>query len=111
MNMAPEIVAHDPKNDFSSGGGFSNYFARPSYQDSVVPDYINNLDGEFGGLFNTSGRGYPDIAAQGFHIITIWNGTVVQLDGTRFVGHCALDMNTELNHNSTVQQHPRQHQS
>lgn len=67
---------------FTAGGGFSNYFARPSYQDSVVPAYINSLDGQFNGLFNTSGRGYPDVAAQAFHYITIWNGTIKPLDGT-----------------------------
>ena len=82
-NVNPEIVAFDAANNFSSGGGFSNYFARPSYQDSVVPAYITSLGDKFSGLYNTSGRGYPDIAAQGFRFITIWNGTVVYLDGTR----------------------------
>ena len=83
--MNPEIVAHDLKNNFSSGGGFSNYFARPSYQDSAVTAYINSLGGQFAGLFNASGRGYPDIAAQGYHFLTIWNGTIMPLDGTRYV--------------------------
>jgi tripeptidyl-peptidase-1 len=84
MNMNPEIVAHDPKNNFSSGGGFSNYFPRPKYQDGVIPAYIEGLDGQFKGLFNISGRGYPDISAQGFQFLTIWNGTIVPLDGTRY---------------------------
>ncbi len=82
-NVNPEIVAVDPVNGFVSGGGFSNYFARPSYQDSVVPAYITSLNGRFKNLFNASGRGYPDIAAQGFHYLVVWNGTVVSLDGTR----------------------------
>ena len=34
------------------------------------------------GLFNTSGRAYPDIAAQGQRFITIWNGSIAILDGT-----------------------------
>jgi tripeptidyl-peptidase-1 len=75
------VVATDGTS-FAAGGGFSNYFARPSYQDSVVPAYITSLDGQFNGLFNTSGRGYPDVAAQAFHYITIWNGTISPLDGT-----------------------------
>jgi tripeptidyl-peptidase-1 len=29
-NINPEIVAFDASNKFSSGGGFSNYFPRPS---------------------------------------------------------------------------------
>ncbi|KAE8440969.1 hypothetical protein EG329_006158 [Mollisiaceae sp. DMI_Dod_QoI] len=81
-NVSPEIVAFDAANGFSSGGGFSNYFARPSYQDKVVPDYITGLGTQFQGLFNTSGRGYPDIAAQGFRFATIWNGNLTFLDGT-----------------------------
>ena len=80
----PEVAAFDPANNFASGGGFSNYFKRPSYQDDnkVVQNYISSLGGEFAGLFNTTGRGYPDIAAQGQRFVTIWNGTVTLLDGT-----------------------------
>ncbi|KAF8860349.1 tripeptidyl peptidase-like protein [Acephala macrosclerotiorum] len=81
-NVSPEIVAFDAANGFSSGGGFSNYFARPSYQDKVVSAYITGLGNQFQGLYNTSGRGYPDIAAQGFRFATIWNGNLTFLDGT-----------------------------
>lgn len=84
-NVEPETVAFDTANGFVGGGGFSNYFARPSYQDSVVPDYVTSLKGQHEGLFNVSGRAYPDIAAQGFRFVTIWNGTIVSLDGTRYV--------------------------
>ncbi|KAF4624152.1 hypothetical protein G7Y89_g14020 [Cudoniella acicularis] len=78
----PEIVATDSANGFVSGGGFSQYFPRPSYQDSVVPDYIKSLGTQFSGLYNTSGRGYPDVSAQGYHFTTIWNGSLAILDGT-----------------------------
>ena len=83
-NFNPEVVAFDAANNFASGGGFSNYFKRPSYQNdnNVVKNYISSLGGEFAGLFNTSGRGYPDIAAQGQRFVTIWNGTIAILDGT-----------------------------
>lgn len=78
----PEVVAFDPLNGFASGGGFSSYFARPAYQNAVVSAYIDSLDGEFAPYYNASGRGYPDIAAQGQSFITIWNGSQVLLDGT-----------------------------
>jgi tripeptidyl-peptidase-1 len=78
----PEVVAFDPRNGYASGGGFSNYFLMPSYQEEVVPAYIASLDGKYDGLYNKSGRGYPDIAAQGYHFLTIWNGTILPLDGT-----------------------------
>lgn len=83
-NFNPEVVAFDSANGFSSGGGFSNYFARPTYQNdnSVVKNYISSLGGEFDGLYNQAGRGYPDIAAQGQRFVTIWNGTIAILDGT-----------------------------
>ncbi|KAL5316028.1 hypothetical protein ACEPPN_016902 [Leptodophora sp. 'Broadleaf-Isolate-01'] len=82
MRINPEVVAFNLGNSYASGGGFSNYFSRPAYQDAVVPTYITSLGDQFKGLYNASGRGYPDISAQGFHYITIWNGTVVPLDGT-----------------------------
>ena len=36
--------------DFT-GGGFSNYFPRPSYQDKDVTAYIRNLNGTYDGLY------------------------------------------------------------
>ncbi|KAH6692118.1 tripeptidyl peptidase-like protein [Leptodontidium sp. MPI-SDFR-AT-0119] len=81
MRINPEVVAFNLGNSYASGGGFSNYFSRPAYQDAVVPTYITSLGDQFKGLYNASGRGYPDISEQGFHYITIWNGTVVPLDG------------------------------
>ena len=83
-NFAPEVAAFDSRNDFASGGGFSNYFDRPGYQNegNVVTGYINSLDGRFNGLYNKTGRAYPDISAQGQQYVTVWNGTEVLLDGT-----------------------------
>jgi tripeptidyl-peptidase I len=78
----PEIVAYNSGSPYVSGSGFSNYFARPSYQDGVVPPYIASLNGEHDGLYNKSGRAFPDIAAQGFHFVIVWNGTLHRMDGT-----------------------------
>jgi tripeptidyl-peptidase-1 len=63
----------------------------------VVSAYISNLGSQFSGLYNTSGRGYPDIAAQGFHYITIWNGTIVPLDGTSAATPTAASVITLVN--------------
>jgi hypothetical protein len=49
---------------FGSGAGFSNYFGQPPYQSKAVDAYIKNLNGLYDGLYNKSGRGYPDVAAQ-----------------------------------------------
>jgi tripeptidyl-peptidase-1 len=65
---------------FASGGGFSNYFPRPPYQDAALASYFANHDpghpyylanndasniGANGGIYNRGGRGFPDIAANG----------------------------------------------
>ncbi|KAF4546234.1 Tripeptidyl-peptidase 1 precursor protein [Lasiodiplodia theobromae] len=87
----PEVVAYRPSytdslgrvhNVYSSGGGFSNYFAQPDYQKKVVNKYVKNLGGEFDGLYNKSGRAYPDIAAQGQYFAYFWNGTEGVISGT-----------------------------
>jgi hypothetical protein len=41
----PEVAAS------LSGGGFSNYFTRPSYQDVAVSSYLTRIDGQYAGLF------------------------------------------------------------
>ncbi|KAL8714599.1 MAG: hypothetical protein Q9220_001547 [cf. Caloplaca sp. 1 TL-2023] len=78
----PEVAAFDPRNGFVSGGGFSNYFKRPAYQDDAVKPYVASLGNQYKGLYNKQGRGYPDIAAQGQLFQTVWNGTIRRLDGT-----------------------------
>ena len=49
----------------TSGGGFSTYFPRPSWQDTAVETYLNSgvaLPKE--GTFNAKGRGIPDISGK-----------------------------------------------
>jgi tripeptidyl-peptidase-1 len=65
-----------------TGGGFSNYFPRPSYQDSVIPDFLNTVPASFTGVFNRSGRGYPDVAVQGWNFETIVAGQLSLAGGT-----------------------------
>ncbi|EXJ59953.1 hypothetical protein A1O7_04101 [Cladophialophora yegresii CBS 114405] len=67
---------------FNSGAGFSNYFDMPAYQAETVNAYVDGLDGLYDGLYNKSGRAYPDIAAIGQLFPVIWNGTTVNLVGT-----------------------------
>lgn len=59
---------------FSSGGGFSKYFTRPKYQDSVGTAYLAASNGSFSGPYNPDGRAYPDLAAQGSYYNIVWNG-------------------------------------
>lgn len=46
-----------------SGGGFSDYFSRPKWQENALEAYLRKHGKEFREYFNQRGRGYPDVAA------------------------------------------------
>lgn len=61
----------DPEEAVSfSSGGFSEIWPQPDYQVNAVTTYLHRLGGRWDGLYNRTGRGFPDVAAQGknFHI-------------------------------------------
>ncbi|KAG6810219.1 hypothetical protein H0H92_012845 [Tricholoma furcatifolium] len=69
----------------SGGGGFSNRFPAPAYQKQTVENYLKGLkksDPKKLGLFNTSGRAYPDLSANANSFVTVDNGSVVLSSGT-----------------------------
>lgn len=68
-----------------SGGGFSNYFAMPSYQKSQVQSYLKNYPPAYShDIWNATGtsRGYPDVAANGANYVVAVNGTLNLVFGT-----------------------------
>ncbi|KAH8982958.1 subtilisin-like protein [Lactarius akahatsu] len=65
-----------------SGGGFSTYFERPEYQQQAVPTFLRHLGDTYQGLYNTLGRGFPDIAAQAMRFPIFLNGVEEYIDGT-----------------------------
>ncbi|KAK5114630.1 hypothetical protein LTR62_002203 [Meristemomyces frigidus] len=67
---------------FGSGAGFSNYFGQPAYQTAAVEGYLAKIGNLYEGLYNRSGRGYPDVAAQGNHDVIVYNGLVRTVGGT-----------------------------
>merc|ERR1712137_871388 len=61
-----EVAVSQPVAGFTSGGGFSTYTPRPSYQDSAVEGYLKSgVALPPSSYFNSSNRGYPDVAALG----------------------------------------------
>jgi tripeptidyl-peptidase-1 len=66
-------VIPEQGSSFSSGG-FSNYFSAPDYQINATNGYIAYLNGQYTGLYNTSGRGIPDVAVYGSRYETENNG-------------------------------------
>ncbi|KAA1473170.1 family S53 protease [Dentipellis sp. KUC8613] len=69
---------------FFSSGGFSNYFAVPSYQSSspYVSNYLKTLGSTYKGRFNVSGRAFPDVATIGDFVPIVYEGTNQMEEGT-----------------------------
>lgn len=85
-----------------SGGGFSRYFAQPTYQSTAVKTFLTSLGTTFSGLYkyvnehlrlpcpindelpesSATGRAYPDLAAQGNGFQVVIGGRVSSVGGT-----------------------------
>ncbi|KJA25711.1 hypothetical protein HYPSUDRAFT_64438 [Hypholoma sublateritium FD-334 SS-4] len=65
-----------------SGGGFSRYFATPSYQSAAVSKFVTGLGTKLNGLYNKTGRAYPDVSAQGQFFQVIVGGRTESVAGT-----------------------------
>jgi subtilase family serine protease len=74
--------AEPPSGASFSTGGFSQYFARPSWQDSAVKSYIKTLNGHLDGFYDPSMRAIPDISAVGTDFEIIAGGIPHYLQGT-----------------------------
>ncbi|KAK2013642.1 subtilisin-like protein [Colletotrichum eremochloae] len=75
-------IAPERAVDFS-GGGFSDKFARPTYQTEAAAGYLKNAVGaRFSGLFNPAGRGFPDVSAQSFNLTYVNGGALFGFRGT-----------------------------
>ncbi|EJF64895.1 subtilisin-like protein [Dichomitus squalens LYAD-421 SS1] len=78
--VSPGKSVRDPETAtfaFPSGGGFSNAFVRPRFQNAAVTNYLKHFALPYGpSVFNRSGRAYPDVSANG----CVWP-TVVAVAG------------------------------
>jgi len=81
--------------NFSSSGGFSNYFPQPDYQKKAVAQYFARHNPPYPyyselhvdvnktkGLYNRIGRAYPDVASNGAYMPTYVNGVLDLYFGT-----------------------------
>ncbi|KAH9009007.1 subtilisin-like protein [Lactarius deliciosus] len=62
-----------------SGGGFSNIFKRPDYQEQAVTTFLQHLGNQYEGKYNATSRGIPDISAQAL-------GYPVFVKGLKYLG-------------------------
>jgi tripeptidyl-peptidase-1 len=66
-----------------SGGGFSNVFPRPAYQNGAVGGFLKNHPPAYpAGTFNSTGRGIPDISANGANYVVAVDGQFARVFGT-----------------------------
>lgn len=122
-------TTHIPERvvNFSSGG-FSNTFPRPSYQDAAVTTYLQAIGGMYSGLykyvysnmlnnvlivnisspFSASGRGVPDIAAQGTRFKVILGGETKAIGGTSASTPVSIKCIIRMAHEHTTNRSSRQ---
>lgn len=85
---------------FPSGGGFSNIYPQPKYQNTALSSFFANHDPGYksyslntptnnptaaqtnGGIYNRAGRGYPDFAAIGDNVVVVVDGAPTTIGGT-----------------------------
>jgi tripeptidyl-peptidase I len=83
MTSVGAVTGINPETAASySSGGFSNYFTTPSYQSIAVSTYLSYLGTANWGRYNASGRGFPDVSAQGSNFEIADVGTTYMIDGT-----------------------------
>lgn len=85
---AAEVVCSSDRGGvITSGGGFSNNFARPWYQEDAIDGYLAQSDSPVphendSYQFNRSGRGYPDISAIANNYLIWMKGGLEATSGT-----------------------------
>nr|POF27611.1 tripeptidyl-peptidase sed1 [Quercus suber] len=68
---------------YYSGGGFSAIFPRPSWQAKAVTHYLAKYAPNYGpSVFNKHGRAYPDVAALGLKLATVYLNRTYGIGGT-----------------------------
>ncbi|KAJ7464250.1 family S53 protease-like protein [Mycena galericulata] len=77
IGFSPEVAVN-----FTSGG-FSSFFSTPAYQAAAVSTFFETgIPAGFPGIFNASGRGYPDVSLQGLNFATVTSGQTEPVSGT-----------------------------
>ncbi|KAF2717180.1 subtilisin-like protein [Polychaeton citri CBS 116435] len=96
---------------FPSGGGFSNIYAQPDYQQNQVASYLANHNpgypsyasynndsfGADGGIYNRAGRGYPDFSAIGDNVLIFGQGAPLLIGGTSASSPAFASVLTRIN--------------
>jgi tripeptidyl-peptidase-1 len=65
-----------------SGGGFSNYFTAPKWQQEAIASYLSQDNLPDRRFFNATSRAYPDVSAFAVNYLIVHQGISMQVDGT-----------------------------
>jgi len=77
----PEVVCQgDTGGTITSGGGFSSFYSKPSWQNSAVSHYFSQQTPVSG--YATNGRGYPDVSLLGNSYVVVMGGQYYYECGT-----------------------------
>lgn len=104
-NKSADALIETAPTSFSTGGGFSNIFPTPDWQQPAVDDYLARANLSFAGyseydgtgLFNKSGRGYPDVAAVGDNTYIVYQGMAGKIAGTSVAAPIWAAVLTQVN--------------
>jgi len=79
-----EEPADENLGGYATGGGFSVFEPRPSYQNTVVSQYLNDnsIPKPPQSYYNSSNRGFPDVAANGYSVAIYRAGNWETVGGT-----------------------------
>lgn len=82
----PEVAVYAVDGEgriFTSGGGFSNVFAQPSWQKAAVAEFLTSSKNlPPAASFNASGRAFPDVSANSYPTAVILDGEPELSGGT-----------------------------
>lgn len=65
-----------------TGGGFSEFFPMPDYQKAAVKGYLDQLGDKYSGMYNATGRAFPDVSTQGVNFQVVVGGQTKTMWGT-----------------------------
>ncbi|CAO1633243.1 unnamed protein product [Parajaminaea phylloscopi] len=78
----PERSTSFVDDEFWGGGGFTNFFPVPSWQKNSTEGYLKAYGTKNAGQFNSAGRGFPDVSAQGIDYPILSAGKLESTGGT-----------------------------
>jgi tripeptidyl-peptidase-1 len=95
------LIANEDRTFISSsGGGFSNVFGLPAYQEESVQKYLDRQGYKRNDpslKFNPKGRGIPDISANGRNYVVVINGKLQTVHGTSASAPTVVSLITLIN--------------